>query len=194
MFSQPKIANDLDDVLLETLQFLKQNWLDPEVGIVACCLVDGAKKAFATSKKQGNYWTHAERNAYMNFKKVYGKEPSSSAIFVVTLSPCAASLKHRQEDSCSALLNQLNIKRVHFGVLDSMHAESLNSYSTIGLTPSLTVNSDCKVLCERLMSLFSKYDSRINSDLLGIKKELGDDFFNELNNTVRTTFYRAINT
>ena len=178
MFSTQNFnVNEYDQILLQTLNFLQTNWLNPQTGIVACCLVDGNKKAFATSTKNGDYWRHAELNAYLEFKKQYATEPSSSATFVVTLSPCLDDLKHRHEDSCTHLLNEIGVKRVHFGVLDSMHADSLNRYRQAGLTPSLTNNQYCSQMCEKLMALFSQYDSRINTDLVGIKEELGESFF-----------------
>jgi pyrimidine deaminase RibD-like protein len=181
LFAAQNKSEELDTILLETLTFLSKNWLDPNTGIVACCLVDGDKKAFATSSKNPPFWIHAERNAYTTFKHQYQSEPSSSAFFVVTLSPCLIDLKHRQEASCTDLLNQLGIKRIHFGVLDAMHAKSLDAYRQAGLLPSLSKDSTCKILCEKLMGLFATYDARINTDLMGIKKELGEDFFAKLN-------------
>jgi hypothetical protein len=91
-------------------------------------------------------------------------------------------LKHRQEESCTYLLNQLGVERVHFGVLDSMHVDSLDKYRQAGLMPSLTENISYKIMCEKLMALFSMHDSQINSDLIGIKNELGNSFFTELDN------------
>lgn len=175
--------NNYDSILLETLNHLREKWHNPETGIVACCLIDGDKKAFATSRKNGTFWTHAERNAYNEFLKKYNTNPSSAAVFVVTLSPCMNGLKHRQEDSCSDLLKQLSVKRAHFGVLDTMHAETLDAYRSIGLIPSLSHHDACKMMCHKLMGLFAKYDSRINYDLLGIKRELGEEFFNEIDAT-----------
>lgn len=182
MFTTQNKLHECDDILRETLEFLRKNWLNENTGIVACCLVDGDKKSFATSSKNQPFWKHAERNAYEEFKKQYDIEPSESAMFVVTLSPCVNNLKHRQEESCAHLMNQLGIKRIHFGVLDFMHADSLEIYRHAGLIPSLTGNTSYKMMCEKLMSLFSIYDSRINSDLIGIKNELGDHFFAELDN------------
>lgn len=171
---------ECDAILGETLEFLRKNWLNSDTGIVACCIVDGDKKAFATSSRNVPFWKHAEKNAYLEFKKLYASEPSPSAIFVVTLSPCLSDLKYRQEESCSALLQQLGVKRIHFGVLDKMHADSLEKYYQIGLSPSLSEQGSYQMVCEKLMGLFAQYHSRINSDLIGIKKELGSSFFREL--------------
>jgi len=48
--------NDYDDILRETIKFLRKNWLNPDTGIVACCLIDGNKKAFATSSRNESFW------------------------------------------------------------------------------------------------------------------------------------------
>lgn len=172
--------SECEILLGETLEFLRKNWLNSDAGIVACCIADGEKKAFATSSRNIPFWRHAERNAYLEFKKRYASEPSASAIFVVTLSPCLSALKYRQEESCAALLQQLGIKRVHFGVLDKMHVDSLEQYYQLGLTPSLSEQVPYQSICEKLMGLFAQYNSRINSDLIGIKNELGSSFFREL--------------
>lgn len=171
------MIREQDNILIETLKFLELNWLNENVGIVACCLVDGNKKVFATSSKHGVFWRHAERNAYQKFKDLYSVQPSHDALFVVTLSPCIKQLKYRHEDSCTTLMNQLGIKRVHFGVLDEMHATSCERYVHAGLIPSTSEDSWCIAMCEKLKDLFNIYDTRINSDLLGIKHELGNEFF-----------------
>lgn len=69
---------------------------------------------------------------------------------------------------------------------------SLATYREAGLVPSLAENSNDRKMCEKLMALFSLYDSRINSDLMGIKNELGETFFadvdnKELDETVRSS-------
>ena len=147
-----------------------------DAGIVSCCLADGKKKVFATSTRNGKNWKHAERNAYEQFCKQFGS-PSPEAIFVVTLSPCLANLKYRKEPSCSELMRRVGVTRTHFGIIDDIQASSIKDYEKLGITASYTTNLYLSRVCERLMSLFSTYDARINSDLLGIKKELGNDFF-----------------
>ncbi|KTD33794.1 hypothetical protein Lnau_2086 [Legionella nautarum] len=49
--------------------------------------------------------------------------------------------------------------------------------SLIGLIPSLSQQVSYQAICEKLMGLFAQYNSRINSDLIGIKTELGSPFF-----------------
>ncbi|STX51581.1 Pyrimidine deaminase [Legionella busanensis] len=176
----------LDTILKETILYLKNTWINnPDTGIVACCLLDGDKKVFATSSRNGNYWRHAERNAYYQFKKRYG-EPSRDAVFVITLSPCIKALKARAQDeaACANLINDLGVKRIHFGVLDTLHAETLSTYSSLGFKPSLSQDHYCKTMCEKLMAIFTTYQSRISKDLLGIKRELGEAFFNSTSQEV----------
>lgn len=168
--------DELDQYLYQTLLFLFKEWYKKDVGIVACCLKDEDKVMYATSKQQNESWLHAERNAYLKFKEQYG-EPSRNAAFIVTLSPCLKELKYRDEASCSELINNLGITRIHFGVLDTFHTPTIESYNIFGLTATLTKNKNLHEMCRKLMGMFSTYDSRINKELLSIKKDLEDHFF-----------------
>lgn len=167
---------ELDNCLIESLKYLKDRWYQPDTGIVTCALKDVNKIAYATSTKLKNSWVHAERNACNKFIEIFGK-PSSAAIFIVSLSPCIKDLKYRTDSSCVDLIRSMGIKRVHFGVLDTLHGSSLTSYSKVGLIPSITENTEIKMMCSNLMGLFHEYDSRINNELVTIKHELGDDYF-----------------
>lgn len=167
----------MDQYLEMALQYLIQHWNEPNTGIVAAALIDGEKQIFATSYRSGDNWYHAERNAFDSFKQKFG-QPSSNSIIISTLSPCIHSLKYRKEPSCCDLISELGIKSIHFGVLDTHHASSLDTYRQLGFNATLTQDSKLNRLCIKLMNLFSQYESRINTDLIGIKKELGDAFFN----------------
>ncbi|EKD71857.1 MAG: hypothetical protein ACD_46C00083G0007 [uncultured bacterium] len=171
-----KDTQELDNCLQQTIKYLMENWYKEETGIVACALKDSDKIVFATSSKNGKNWSHAERNAYNKFKHLYG-EPSEDAAFVITLSPCVEQLKYRSESSCAELIRLLGVRRMHFGVIDTLHVSSISSYAEMGFIATLTKNNRIALICDKLMSLFSRYDSRINSELLKIKKELGDGFF-----------------
>jgi pyrimidine deaminase RibD-like protein len=166
----------MDHLLEQTIQFLKDHWLDHGVGIVAACIADGEKIVFATSIQKGDFWYHAERNAYDSFKLKFG-EPGKNASFISTLSPCIGDLKHRKEESCANLISNLGIKKIHFGVLDTHHTISVDAYKQFGFQPSLTKDDNLHAICTRLMNLFTQYDSRINQDLIGIKKEIGSAIF-----------------
>lgn len=168
-----------DNYLLKTLKYLFENWYREDTGIVACCLKDGEKEVFATSTKNGSNWVHAERNAYNRFKELHG-EPSENSIFVITLSPCLKDLKHRDEAACSDLIRELGISRVHFGVLDTLHVSNIEEYKEIGLNVTLTEKPQLAEMCNKLMQMFDTYDARINTELLEIKQELGDSFFNPI--------------
>jgi pyrimidine deaminase RibD-like protein len=171
-----KDIEKLDAYLLKTLNYLFKNWYKKEVGIVACCLKDGEKTAFATSAKNGINWLHAERNAYNKFRYLHGK-PSKDAVFIITLSPCVKGLKYRGESSCADLAKSLGINRIHFGALDTHHVPTLDGYTSLGFTASITKNPKIAEMCQNLMGMFSTYDARINSELLAIKESLGDSFF-----------------
>lgn len=174
-----------DQLLLESLIYLQKHWYDENTGIVTCCLKDRSRKVFATSFKNDTHWLHAERNAYNKYKVLYGN-PSKDAVFIVSLSPCINDLKYRKESSCADLIKKIDVKRIHFGVLDTMHAASEKKYKDFGIIGTLSTNEEIKVMSEKLMSLFSIYDSRINSELLDIKRELGDEFFFPIRNHFKT--------
>lgn len=167
----------LDNCLFEALNYLKDQWYNNNVGIVACCLSDKDKKVFSTSTRIDNnqFWTHAERNAYNKFQSQYD-EPSKDAIFIVTLSPCIKALDRRKDNSCTDFMLEKNIKRVHFGVLDTFHVETIADYAKLGINASVTLNNDLAVKCKTLMNLFSKYKSRLSTDMLQVKIEQGSEF------------------
>lgn len=171
---------ELDNYLLQALNYLRERWYQEHIGIVVCALIDGDKTVYATSSRNGKNWVHAERNAYNKFIKLFG-QPSTNAAFIISLSPCIKHLKYRDEPSCSELIKNSGVSKIHFGVLDTLHASSLAEYSNAGLSPSLSKNSKIKMMCENLMSLFERYESRINTNLLDIKNELGDAFFHPIN-------------
>ncbi len=166
----------MDQYLEKTIQHLAKHWFEADVGIVAAGLIDGANETYATSYRNGPVWYHAERNAYDLFQKKYG-EPSKNAVFVSTLSPCIDDLKYRKEYSCCTLISSLGIQKIYFGVLDTHHTPSLDTYKQLGFHPTLTQNEKLHAICKKLMQLFAQYESRINTDLIGIKKELGPLFF-----------------
>lgn len=170
---------ELDYYLTQTIEYLIKNWYNEEAGIVACALIDDNKIVLATSSKDGDYWKHAERNAYTKFKYLYG-EPSSDATFIITLSPCIIPLKYRSESSCSEFIRNFGINRIHFGALDTLHAESISVYKEMGFIATLTENINNNKICTNLMALFAKYRSRINKQLSTIKQELGDSFFDPI--------------
>ena len=174
----------LDEILLLTLRHLMSVWHDKDTGIVACTIKDSYKITTATSIKKGSHWLHAERNAYNKFIKEFNAEPSSEAAFIITLSPCIKSLKYRSESSCIELIKRLKINRIHFGVLDTMHSPTIALYESLGLVATESQAPSLSKMCNKLMSLFARYDSRINHELPVIKKQLGNEFFLPINNKV----------
>jgi pyrimidine deaminase RibD-like protein len=169
----------LDTCLFSVLKHLRSCWHQPQTGIVACALVDGENTACAVSTRDGEYWQHAERLAYQQFINQFGK-PSKNAVFVVTLSPCIKPLKYRQLASCAEFIKSVGLQFVHTGIIDNLHASSLNTYAEAGLQVSLTRDPSLMQMCRRLMNLFAAYDARVNHELPVIKQELGDAFFEPL--------------
>jgi len=176
--------SQLDQYLLKTLLYLFDNWFNPNTGIVACCIYDEDKVSFATSTRNGLNWLHAERNAYEKFVASYNCKPSSNATFIITLSPCVKDLKYRGESSCSELIQDLGVKRIHFGVLDDFHVPTLDEYTQLGFTATVTTEPHLAEMCQKLMSMFATYESRINSELLEIKIELSLEFFQPVWNVI----------
>ncbi len=170
--------SETEHYLGETIKYLIQHWYDAQTGIVACAIIDGDRTVYAVSSQNGKHWIHAERNAYNRFKSLYGN-PGPNATFITTLSPCVSDLKRRSEPSCSDLIKKLGIKKMHFGVLDTFHVPSISSYKEMEFIPTVTQNEAMAKICKKLMGMFTEYDSRINTELPAIKKELGNSFFSD---------------
>lgn len=172
---------ELDACLIQALKYLWENWYHEDTGIVVCALKDGNKVAFSTSTKNNKHWIHAENNAYYKFIQLFG-QPSPNAVFIISLSPCIEKLKYRAEPPCIELIKKSSISRIHFGTLDTMHAKSISNYTDAGFSTTLSKNPKIITVCNNLINLFKVYDSRINTELLIIKKELGDVFFSAIAN------------
>lgn len=170
--------NKLDLHLYEVIKHMENLWFEPNVGIVACALIDlGDRKVFATSEKtEDGKWLHAERNALNKFESIYGA-PTKNAIFVTTLSPCDNFCSSRAGESCVNLILNSGISRVHFGSLEPHHNGSLDCYSNLGISSSLTKETNLLSICDNIANLFSIYGSKLNDELVAIKKQCGTDLF-----------------
>lgn len=165
----------LDHYLTKAIQYLINNWYREEVGIVSCVIADENKLAFGTSIKKENQWIHAEKNALFNFENLYGP-PSENAVFIITLSPCLQRIDESNEPTCVNVIKNKGINRIHFGAMYSTDISLLN-YEQMGFKATLTENIMNKIICEKINSLFTTFNTKIDTELLQIKKELGDDFF-----------------
>jgi pyrimidine deaminase RibD-like protein len=171
---------DYDSYLGLVVQHLRERWLDPNVGIVAAGIFDPAREpVLATSLDTGaGRWLHAERNALSQYSRQYG-EPGRGAIVVCTLSPCVRILAaSRVGESCSRLLVEHGMLRVHVGTIDEYQlVDCAGYYEDAGIKITLAEDVNLRATCENLKSMFGKYDQYINSGLPGIKKEIGFSLF-----------------
>lgn len=163
---------ELDSHLRKVIDFLKKEWRSPSTGFVSAGIFDGNNEVIATSiSPVTGKWIHAERNAFDQFVRKYGK-PSSSSKVITTLSPCVVPLRSRVGDSCTDLLTQENISRVHAGILDSLQVNSLEAYQQRNIRFTITTDPYCKMVCANLLALFETYGDRVNTDMPALKAEI----------------------
>jgi len=123
---------------------------DPEqYGMVAACVLDPDHNMVAsTSTKEGDKWSHAERNAMAAYESKYGEIPEGS-IILTTLSPCDGPMADRYEGSCTDLINDSPVKKVYSGYMDpSQHNEGFE------FTVEATTNEDIRALCKKFADTF----------------------------------------
>ena len=90
-------------------------------------------------------WCHAERTAIDAYHEQYGELPEGCVI-VTTLSPCSDKrMELRYDESCTDLLEQLGIQRVHCGYMDPSQDNSDHKFRL-----SVTGNSKLQELCKRI--------------------------------------------
>lgn len=90
-------------------------------------------------------WCHAERTAIDAYHEQYGELPEGCVI-VTTLSPCSDKrMELRYDESCTDLLEQLGIQRVHCGYMDPSQDNSDHEFRL-----SVTSNSKLQELCKRI--------------------------------------------
>jgi pyrimidine deaminase RibD-like protein len=171
-----------DSYLERVIQHLADCWMDPRVGIVASGIFDpGHPPMITTSERAGEgIWLHAERNALLQFESKYG-EPGPDTIVVVTLSPCIKPMsKSRAGPSCTELLVERGLTKVHAGIIDPVHvSDGIQEYKKHGIHLTIPEDKYCKTICQRLLSIFQFYGNRVNYDLLTIKEEIGYCIFDQ---------------
>jgi pyrimidine deaminase RibD-like protein len=174
------MMNQYDECLKQVIDHLAKCWMNPNVGIVGAGIFEPSHPpVLATSKKVGEgKWLHAEVNALKEYQSQYGL-PKSNTIIVVTLSPCIRRIsKSRIGCSCTNLLQQSLIRRVHVGAIDQNQGiNDVLEYEKYGLDVTLSQDAQCQIICENLKNIFRIYGDRINCDLLAIKKEVNDCIF-----------------
>lgn len=182
---KPKISEKeydvsyLDQQLLNTLIHLRNKWLEPYSGFVACTLIDNGKSVTTTNNFiTGNRIRHAEFNAVNLFEEKYGVI-SLKALLVVTLSPCIVYSEYREDSTCSRLLLDKKITRVHMGLMHEKQGDP-EVYRNMGFDISLTNNQRVKRVSKSLLDLYVANKNLIVDDLdrwSRVKKDVGLEIF-----------------
>lgn len=173
---------DPEYCLREALAFLKNEWLKPETGFVACFLEDSGKYVVTTNTIDSEgMMLHAENRAVSQFESQYGQLSCSSKA-IVTLSPCIEYSPHRIGQSCSSILLSHGVKNIHFGLVHEKQGP-LEIYTKLGFNPSLTTDHNIAETCRRLLDLYVINKGMIYGDLnawVAIKKANEKSIFNGL--------------
>jgi len=130
--------------------------MDENTGVVAATIKDGGVSITATSRylSEINKWQHAETTALAYFREKFKREPDSSSLVVVTLSPCVHSSGTRHGDSCSQQLLSSGITHIAFGFLDFWQVKNISDYEQMGFNAKLIPDKDMQKTCENLFQLF----------------------------------------
>lgn len=136
-----------NEVLRQTIGYLKEHWFEEHVGIVAASLIEGDQTTTATSRytPSEKRWLHAEPAVLLKLDH----KPRSSSVMVVTLSPCAKPSNSRFGIPYSQLLLESNISQVRFGCLDTKQTPKIE----VG---ELTNDKALLQVCASLYQLFSE--------------------------------------
>lgn len=173
---------DPEFCLREALAFLKNEWLKPETGFVACFLEDSGKYVVTTNTIDSKGMIlHAENRAVSQFELQYGQLSRFSKA-VVTLSPCIGYSPHRVGQSCSSILLNHGVKNIHFGLVHEKQG-SVETYTKIGFNPSLTTDHNITESCRSLLNIYVINKGVIYGNLdawAAIKKANEKNIFNGL--------------
>jgi pyrimidine deaminase RibD-like protein len=169
----------LDQQLQNTLDFLKDNWLDPKSGFVASTLIDNGKSVTATNTFiTGNKIRHAEFNAVSLYEEKYDVI-SPKALLVVTLSPCVVYSGYREGPACSQLLLDKGITKVYVGLIHEKQG-GLEGYRKMGFDISETSSEKIKKVSQSLLDLYVANKNLIADNLdewLKLKQKVGLEIF-----------------
>jgi pyrimidine deaminase RibD-like protein len=173
---------DPEFCLREALIFLKNEWLGPETGFVACLLEDRGKFVVTTNVvNSGGMLLHAENRAISQFESQYGRlSPFSKA--VVTLSPCIEHSPYRIGQACSSILLNHGVRNIHFG-LTHKNQGSIETYTRIGFNASCSTDHTMTRLCSNLLDFYLTNRGVISDNLdvwVAIKKINEESVFNGL--------------
>lgn len=169
----------LDKELYRLLNHLRGRWFDANSGFVACTLTDGGKSVTTTNIfESGDKIKHAERRAVEMLESGIGKI-SPKAVAVVTLSPCVVDSGYRDGSSCSQLLVDKGIKRVHVGLMHEKQG-GFEKYKQLGFDITATEDEHVREVSQRLLDLYVANKNLVAEDLdqwKRIKNEVGLSIF-----------------
>jgi pyrimidine deaminase RibD-like protein len=170
----------LDAYLSAALARLQETWNDTKVGLVAAALVapDGAIFTATSIQLQPGRYIHAERAAIQLARSHGLSSLAPDAIMAVTLSPCIRPLATRDGPACVELLLDSGIRRVHVGVIDPKQGDA-ETYEKLGLKLSVTRDKRLSEACNALLGVFTTYGNQVNTNISGVKKELGAEFLRQ---------------
>lgn len=123
-------------------------------GKVAACVIDPSDNHVYAVNYMSDEGTrvHAERAAVNKYIKKYGELPMGCLI-VTTLSPCSEDMSERYGESCTHLVNELNVHKVYCGYEDPTQNES-DAYIHKKFHVMETRNQKLRELCKKFADTF----------------------------------------
>lgn len=152
------ISQKLDVLLFQALLYMKRLPPQQRTTVVAG-IFDPAAGVFsiATSRRSDSgpgygVWYHAEHEALLAARKAGSNLRDS--VLVTSLSPCVIPSNHRaHEVSCSQILAEAGVSRIHVGWIDLLQSNVLG-YADLGLRVSLTTDQHLQNVCRNLYGYF----------------------------------------
>lgn len=166
-----------DALLCIALARLHECWMEERVGLVAAAISvsDGASFSATSYQYRIGEYIHAEANAIEVAHKYGIHDFSKNVIMAITLSPCIRDSRSRIGVSCVDRLRDLGIRRIHVGVIDQKQGDA-ERYRKLGFELTVTESQRLSGACHALLGVFDKFGNRVNTDIVGVKKELGPFF------------------
>jgi pyrimidine deaminase RibD-like protein len=163
--------------LSAALARLQETWNDAKVGLVAAALVapDGAIFTATSIQPQPGRYIHAERAAIQLARNYGFPSLAPDTIMAITLSPCIRPSETRDGPACVELLLNSGIRHVHVGVIDPKQGDA-ETYQKLGLKLSVTRDKRLSEMCNALLGVFTTYGNQVNTNISGVKNELGAEF------------------
>lgn len=147
-----------DKILVKLCRLIsKGRSINPKLyGLVGAAIIDPDQNIIArTARFRNKKWSHAEREAILAYNNAFGEIPKNS-ILISTLSPCEEihtdPAPDRYGKSCTALINDTNIKFVYCGYLDPSQGDDQHDARTFKLIASK--NPDVAKLCKKYADKF----------------------------------------